>query len=56
MNTDIITNYTDRVPHLYEPVAHEAKIQNTQPGQGYHVWYCEWTSGLPRRVLHGHYF
>lgn len=51
LNTDIIRNYTDRIPHLNNPVAHEAKIQNTHPGQGYHVWHCEWTNDLPRRVL-----
>lgn len=51
LNTEIIRNYTKRVPHVYHPVAHEAKIQNTHPGQGYHVWHCEWTNGLPRRVL-----
>ena len=31
LNTDIIRNYTDRIPHLNNPVAHEAKIQNTHP-------------------------
>ena len=51
LNTDIIRNYTDKIPHLNNPVAHEAKIQNTHPGQGYHVWHCEWTNDLPRRVL-----
>mgnify|MGYP001239610280 FL=1 len=51
LNTDIIRNYTDKVPNLHNPVAHEAKIQNTHPGQGYHVWHCEWTNDLPRRVL-----
>ena len=51
LNTEIIRNYTKRVPHVYHPVAHEAKIQNTHPGQGYHVWHCEWTNDLPRRVL-----
>ena len=52
MNTDIITNYTDKVPDISDTVfAHEAKIQNTQPGEGYHVWHCEWTRELPKRVL-----
>ena len=51
LNNEIVRRYTIQVPHVGTPTAHEAKIQKTLPGEGYHIWHCEWNASLPRRVL-----
>ena len=51
LNDDIIREYTRHCPHIYGPVAHEAKIQQTLPNQGYHLWHCEWDKSANMRQL-----
>ena len=51
LNTDLIRQYVRRVPHVYHPVAHEGKIQQTLPGEGYHLWHAEWDADYSKRVL-----
>ena len=31
--------------------AHEAKMQQTLPSEGYHIWHAEWDKEYPRRQL-----
>ena len=51
LNTELLPQYVRRVPHVYHPVAHEGKIQQTLPGEGYHLWHCEWDADYSKRVL-----
>ena len=51
MNNEIIRQYSFEYPDVGHPVAHEGKIQNTQPSEGYHVWHSEWNYEVPRRQL-----
>ena len=51
LNTELLPQYVRQVPHVYHPVAHEGKIQQTLPGEGYHLWHCEWDADYSKRVL-----
>ena len=51
LNQVLMPEYCARVPHVDNPTAHEGKMQLTLPGEGYHLWHCEWNHNLPKRVL-----
>ena len=38
-HTDLIPNYMDNLNYT------TMKIQKTLPGEGYHIWHCEWGGG-----------
>ena len=51
LNQTLIRQYTRRVPHVGIPVSHEGKIQQTLPGEGYHIWHAEWSRDVSKRQL-----
>ena len=51
LNQELVRQYTRHVPHVGIPVAHEAKMQQTLPSEGYHIWHAEWDKNFPRRQL-----
>jgi len=51
LNGDILELYNAEYPGFGRPASIQGKMQKTLPGEGYHVWHCEYSPTEPTRVL-----